>query len=114
MHEFARLSEHDDDTTTFGAPRGCAGSEGLNVRVAFSAWSGMAAEATELPHPILEMQVLQDGSPRVSSSNPSGMDVPFVTETLKRVFDTNSITRRENHKSARRWSAWRQRISVTK
>ncbi|MFK8002606.1 MAG: hypothetical protein AB8H86_23655 [Polyangiales bacterium] len=70
VHVFARLSEHYDDTTTFDAARVArvrAGSEALNVRVAFTAWSGVDAEATELAQTVLETQVLQDGSSHACS-----------------------------------------------
>ena len=61
VHVFARLSEHYDDTTTFDTARVArvrAGSEALDVRVAFTAWSGVDAEATELESTVLETQVL--------------------------------------------------------
>ena len=64
VHVFARLSEHYDDTTTFDAARIArvrAGSEALDVRVAFTAWSGVDTEATELEYTVIETRVHQDG-----------------------------------------------------
>lgn len=67
VHLFARLSEHYDDTTTFDTTRIArvrAGSEALDVRLAFTVWSGVDTEATELDYEVLETKVIQDGNTR--------------------------------------------------
>lgn len=65
VHVFARLSEHYEETTTFDAARIArvrSGSEALDVRVAFTAWTGVDSEATELEHTVVETEIRQDGS----------------------------------------------------